>query len=259
MPEPFDLATLDTTLEPGIKAFVEANPGVEPVAFRDGEHLVTEGEDSQELFVLLHGALVVERESAPGAPPAVLACISSEDGPAIVGEMAYLGSLRRTATVRASGFSRLLRLQPAQVDAIIEGCPELTRVICRQFSLRLQETLGAFTRLQARFALNPARRMAQDGEVLFRRGEPATGLHQLLAGTVRLEGEGGARTVTPEATPQGFVDLEPFLAGGIHRETATVDGMAFLSVMGPGDREALVRCFPDQVLAILGKGSGNPA
>jgi CRP-like cAMP-binding protein len=227
---------------------------VAPVAYRDGECLVEEGGDTKELFVLLDGALVVEREgAAPGAPPAVLACISSEDGLAIVGEMAHLGSLRRTATVRSSGYSRLLRLEPAQLDAIVEGCPELTRVICRQFSLRLQETLAALTRLQARFAVTPTRRMAQDGEVLFRRGEAASELVQLLAGSLRLEGEAGSRTVTPETAPGGFVDLEPFLRGGPHAETATVDGMAFLALVAPSDREALVRCFPELVLGILAR------
>lgn len=254
MPEPFELSALGPGLDPGIRAFVDANPGIEPVAYRDGECLVKEGEDSQELFVLLTGALVVERQSAaPGTPPVILACISAEDGAAIVGEMAYLGSLRRTATVRSSGFSRLLRLQPAQVDAMIEGCPELTRVICRQFSQRLQETLASLGKLQARFALTPERRMAQDGEVLFRRGEPAADLVQLLAGSLRLEDAGGVRTATPESLPAGFVDLEAFLRNAPRTCTATVDGMAFLAAIPPGDKEALVRCFPDQVLGILAR------
>ena len=127
----------------------------------------------------------------------------------------------------------------------------LTRVICMQFSHRLQETLQSLSRLQARFALNPGRRVAQDGDVLFRRGEPALDLHQLMAGAVRLERGGATETVTPETLPQGFLGLDAYLRNGSHEATATVDGMAFLAVLGTGDRENVVRCFPDLVLRAL--------
>jgi len=248
--EPFDLAASSIDLDPGLRAFLETQPGIQPLICRDGEFLVREDEESQDIFVLLTGSLAVERAS-PGAPPVVLACISAEDGVAIVGEMAYLGALRRTASVRSSGMSRVLRLEPAHIDAILEGCPMLTRVICTQFSRRLQETLQSLSRLQARFALTPGRRVAQDGEVLFTRGDPAPDLHQLIAGAVRLERDGEVTTLTPES---GFLDLEAYLRALPHAATATVDGMAFLAVLGPGDRETVVRCFPEQVLGILGKG-----
>jgi CRP-like cAMP-binding protein len=254
--ERFDLASSALDVHPEIAALLEANPGIEPRIYRDGEFLMKEGEASQDIFVLLSGALVVEREgAAPGAPPAVLACITAEDGVAIVGEMAYLGSLRRTASVRSSGMSRLLRLEPAHVDRIIEGFPMLTRVICMQFSRRLQETLASLSTLQARFALNPGRRMAQDGEVLFTQGSPAGELHQLMAGSVRLEADGRVETVTPESLPQGFLHLEAYLKGLPHPATARVEGMAFLAVLGEADKQTVVRTFPDLVLEALRAGN----
>ena len=253
MPEPFDLAGTPLDLHPEIGQLLASAPDIVARVYRDGEFLVREDEESQEIFVLLTGGLVVERAPAlPGGPPTVLACLTAEEGVAIVGEMAYLGALRRTASVRSAGMSRVLRLEPAHIDRIIEGFPMLTRVICMQFSRRLQETLQSLSRLQARFALNPGRRVAQDGEVLFRQGEPAGDLHQLMAGSLRLEREGGVETATPESLPQGFVDLGAYLRGGTHGATATVDGMAFLAVLGAGDRENVVRCFPDLVLKALG-------
>ncbi|BDU72870.1 Crp/Fnr family transcriptional regulator [Mesoterricola silvestris] len=252
MPEPFDLESAGLDLHPEIGELLARTPGIEARIYRDGEFLVREDEESQEIFILLTGGLVVERAPAlPGAASTVLACLTADEGVAIVGEMAYLGALRRTASVRSAGMSRVLRLEPAHIDRIIDGFPMLTRVICMQFSRRLQETSQSLSRLQARFALNPGRRVAQDGDVLFRRGEAAGELHQLLAGALRLERDGTVTTATPESLPQGFVDLDPYLRAGAHGATATVDGMAFLAVIGPGDRETVVRCFPDLALKAL--------
>lgn len=250
MPEPFDPATIE--VHPEIQEFMVRHAGTQPLLYRDGEILVREDEDSRDIFVLLDGGLVVERAPAvPGTPPVILACITPEEGPAIVGEMAYLGALRRTATVRSAGASHVLRLEPLHIDRILEGCPMLTRVICRQFSRRLQETLQTLSKLQARFAMNPGRRMAQEGEVLFKAGDQAHELFQLMAGAVRLERDGQVVTLAPEDLPQGFLAFEAYLSGAAHGCTATVDGMAFLSVLGEGDRETVVRTFPDLALKAL--------
>ena len=253
MREPFDLRSL----HPEIADFLAGHRDLEPRSYRDGAYLVREEEASKEIFILLAGALVVERASAlPERPPVVLACLTSENGLAFVGEMAYLGELQRSASVKSSGLSWVLCLAPVHVDHIIEGFPLLTRVICRQFSHRLKETLEALGKFQSRFAMAPVRRMAQEGEVLFRAGDTAGTLHQLLAGSVRLEGDGEPRTVTAEGLPQGFLDLEAYLKGQPHPGTATVVGMAFLAELGTRDRETVVRTFPDLVLAILaGKSS----
>jgi CRP-like cAMP-binding protein len=252
MPEPFDIAASALAVHPEIADFLARNPDLEALKYRDGEFLMKEGEESVDIFVLLSGGLVVERAPAlPGAPPSILACLSAEEGVAIVGEMAYLGHLRRTASVRSAGMSEVLRLAPRHIDRIIEAYPMLTRVICMQFSRRLQETLQTLSHLQARFALSPASRVAQDGDELFAQGAEGLELHQLLAGAVRLQGDGWSRTVTPESAPQGFVDMEDFLRGGPRTCSATVEGMAFLMVIGAQDREAVVRCFPDLALAAL--------
>jgi CRP-like cAMP-binding protein len=153
--------------------------------------------------------------------------------------------------VRSCGRTHTLRLEPRHIDGILDGFPMLTRVICRQFSRRLQDTDGALRALQARFALNPSRRMAGPGERLFAPGDPAGELFQLVAGAVRLERDGVARVVAPEDLPQGLLEPEPFLKGGLHRTTATAEDLAFLAVIGRADREAVVRCFPELVLRIL--------
>ncbi len=56
---------------------------------------------------------------------------------AIVGEMAYLGGQRRTASVRARTECHVLVLNPEHLETVMARFPMLTRVICRQFALRL--------------------------------------------------------------------------------------------------------------------------
>jgi len=253
MPEPFDIDGLG--LEPGseVVRLFRRHPDIEARAYRDGEYLIREDEESQDIFIVLRGALVVEQASLiPGGAPAMLACLTAEpEAVAIVGEMAYLGSQRRAASVKSSGRSHALCLRPDHVDGILEGFPGLTRVICRQFSRRLQDTDRSLRELQGRFALNPQRRMASPGDRLFTRGAPARELFQLVAGTVRVERDGASSVLTPETLPMGLLEPEAFLRGAVHQATATVEDLAFLAVITEADREAVVRCFPQLVLEIL--------
>jgi CRP-like cAMP-binding protein len=262
MPDSYDLALLGLDENSEIRQLVGRFPDIQPRAYRDGEYLIRENEESQDIFIVLRGGLVVEQAPAvPGAPPLILACVLADlDDLAIVGEMACLGSQRRAASVKSSGRSHTLCLNPVHIDGILERFPGLTRVICRQFSRRLKDTAGSLVALQGRFALNPLRRMAEPGERLFAAGGQAGELFQLAAGSVRLERAGVVREVTPEDLPMGLLELEPFLRGSVHSASATVATPAFLAVIGQGEREAVVRCFPQLVLAILAAAlSESPA
>jgi len=253
MAERIDSASLGLGEAEEVPRLLRQHPEIEAWAYREGEYLIREDEESQDIFIVLQGALVVEQApAAPGGAPAILACVLAEPAePAIVGEMAYLGAQRRAASVRSSGRSLALRLQPAHIDGVLEGYPGLTRVICRQFSRRLQDTDRALSGLQARFALNSRRRLAQPGEPLFAQGDPATEVVQLVAGAVRLEQAGTVRILTAEDLPMGLLEPEAFLRGAAHAATASVEAPAFLAVIALAEREALVRCFPELVLRIL--------
>jgi len=253
VPEPYDIASLGLAAGDEVLQLLRRFPEIEPLAYREGEYLIREDEASQDIFIVLRGALVVEQAPpVPGGAPVVLACVQAgPEAPAIVGEMAYLGSQRRAASVRSSGRSHALCLRPAHIDGVLEGFPALTRVICRQFSRRLQDTDRALSGLQARFALNSRRRLAQPGEPLFAQGDPATEVVQLVAGAVRLEQAGTVRILTAEDLPMGLLEPEAFLRGAAHAATASVEAPAFLAVIALAEREALVRCFPELVLRIL--------
>jgi CRP-like cAMP-binding protein len=259
MPQHYDPATLGLAPDSEVARLLAQFPEIEPRSYGDGEQLIREDEASLEIFLILKGAVVVEQAGAAGAPAQLMAWVEADlERLAVVGEMAYLGAQARAGSVRSSGRSHSLRLEPHHVDAILEGYPGLTRLICQQFSRRLRATDEALRELQARFALQPAQRMAAAGELLFAAGTEATELFQLVLGSVLLEGPDGCRTVTAADLPQGFLEPQAFLAGGFHRCTATVADMAFLAVIGAGRREAVVRGFPEMVLGMLGSDGLPP-
>jgi len=253
MPDPFDPAQLGLEDGSEILRLLNEFPEIEPRRYRDGEYFVKQNEDSQEVFLVLKGAFVVERApDRPGSQPAILATTLCDlEKPAIVGEMAYFGSQRRSASVRSSGGSLTLCLKPEFVDAIIKAYPGLTRAICAQFSWRLRETNRSLCELQARFATGAKSHVASEGELLFSAGQPADRLFQLVTGCVRLERGGHAETFGPDQLPEGFLELASFLRGGTHAATATAEGGAFLVAIEATHREAIVRGYPGLVLQLL--------
>ncbi len=253
MPDAFDFARLELADDSEVRRLLSAHTDIEALRFRDGEYLVRENEDSLDVFLVLRGAFVVERAAnRSDLPPVILATVLCDlEKPGIVGEMAYLGTHRRSASVRSSGGSFVLRLQPAHVDAIIHGFPGLTRAICAQFSWRLRETSRALGELQGRFALSPRQRVAEAGERLFSQGDPAGTLYQLVTGRVRLERADGAESVGPEHLVQGFLEPEAFLHNRLHTATATVESPAFLVAIDREFIQAVVRSFPELVLKLL--------
>jgi len=142
MPQQFDPREISTQAKAEIAKLLGIHPDIRPLLFGAGELIVREGDTSQEVYVVLDGDYSVQKAPMfPEAPPIVLASVSC--GPervSILGEMAYLSGegIRRTASVKALTDLRALRLEPHHIDAVIEQCPSLTRVLCRQFVQRIR-------------------------------------------------------------------------------------------------------------------------
>lgn len=253
MPDLLDPASLDLAADPELGPLLAACPDIAPLRFRDGERLVVEGEEGQDLFIVRRGSLVVEKALPDGTarPLAQIEC--SPDAPAILGEMAYFGAQRRTATVRAVGACQALHLRPAHLDAIMAGFPGLTRILCRQFTARLKEANEELRDLRARFHLAPERRMVQAGEVIFAAGTPADAVYQLAMGAVRFDGPGSSKVLRSEDLPGGFLGLEAYLRQRPHTATATAEEGCFLAVIGADRREAFLRSHPEVALNLLGR------
>ena len=119
MPEACDLALLALPEASELRRLCTRCPDIEALRFREGECFIREGEEDRDVYLVLDGAFVVEKAPAePGGRPAMLAGVSCEPGaPVFVGEMAYLGTGLRSASVRRSGSSHALRLRGEQRGA----------------------------------------------------------------------------------------------------------------------------------------------
>ncbi len=251
MPDLLDPTTLNLAADPELGTLLASHPDIDVLRFRDGERLVTEGEESQDLYIVLKGALVVEKALPDGTNRAIAQLECRPDSPVIMGEMAYFGSQRRTATVRAVGACKALHLEPRHLDAIMAGYPGLTRILCRQFTSRLKEANDELRDLKVRSNLAAQRRLAQPGEVLLHAGERATTLFQLTLGHVRIGAGEASMVCGTEDLPGGFLGLGAFLRGAVHEVTATAEDTCLLAVVDADHREAFLHSYPALVLKLL--------
>jgi CRP-like cAMP-binding protein len=149
MPVPITLGEIRSLALDEIKALTVIHPEIAPLLYREGEWLFQESDTSNRIFIILRGTYAVEKERA-GLVLDEVAC--DVENFAIVGEMAYLGGQRRTASVRARTECHVLVLFPEHLETVMARFPMLTRVICRQFALRLKATNEALQELRAEVA-----------------------------------------------------------------------------------------------------------
>lgn len=132
-----------------IQALTLIHPEIQTLLYRAGEWLFQESDVSNKVFIVLHGTYSVEKERAELVLDEVTCDVEHF---AIVGEMACLGGQSRTASVRARTECHVLVLAPEHLETVMERFPMLTRVICRQFALRLKAANETIQELRADLA-----------------------------------------------------------------------------------------------------------
>lgn len=99
------------------------------IYMHQGQTLFLEGEESQDLYVLLEGELdVLKGEQVIG--------ILSEPG-AVFGEMSFLMGDKRTATIRSRGQGKALAIPRQEVSRFLKEFPELGQNMARVLAQRL--------------------------------------------------------------------------------------------------------------------------
>jgi Fe-S-cluster-containing hydrogenase component 2/CRP-like cAMP-binding protein/thioredoxin reductase len=89
-----------------------------------GKPIITEGEDSNDIFVIRQGSMIVEKMI--GGKHVFLSYLPAGS---YVGEMALLGNTRRTATVKAAIKSEVIKLQGSAFQSLLSKKPQLlTRI-----------------------------------------------------------------------------------------------------------------------------------
>lgn len=255
MPTAFDIASIPFPQGSEVPQLVLASRGgIECVKYLDEEYLVRAGEQRQEVFLILKGSCLVQREGAaaerrPGDELAVIE--ATPDAPVFIGETAYLSGGPRTASVRSAMSTWALRMGPKHLDFIIERFPGLTRTLCHQFAKRLKETNAALAALRERNAMQVASEVVGQGQALFYRGDPCEALYILVDGAVELEGDEGFTELRPTGPGPCFLNPAPFLRRGKQTHTATATASSIINTVPLASREAALRNFPHLVDALL--------
>ncbi len=128
----------------------------EPISLQPGEHLIVEGEEADDLFVVVSGELEVTKRSGTSEIP--LARVGPGE---IQGEFAALERGKRMASVRAIGSAEVLRIPYAAVRDLLSGGPDAALAMIRtvigrlrgmEATLRQREKLAALGTLAAGLA-----------------------------------------------------------------------------------------------------------
>lgn len=101
-------------------------------SFHRGEILFLEGDDSQDLYVLLSGQLEIlkgNNKIAEITKPGEL-----------FGEMSFLMGTKRTATVKAKNEGQLIRIPREEIAEFLAKFPDISKKITRLLAKRLDET-----------------------------------------------------------------------------------------------------------------------
>ena len=112
----------------------------ERVSYAGGEVLFRQGDAGDAAYVILGGKAEVLAESPAG--PIRVAVLETN---AIVGEIAILCDVARTATVRALETVEALRIRKEQFVKLLTDSPEMTLQVIRVLADRLSQTTTELT------------------------------------------------------------------------------------------------------------------
>ena len=114
------------------------------VRFTSGENLCEEGDEGNEAFILISGEAEVKITTPVGV--ATVARLKRQD---IVGEMAILRGLPRTATVTAASDVTTLRIGKQDFLNLMREFPEVAVAVMRSLADRLARTTAELASVQA--------------------------------------------------------------------------------------------------------------
>lgn len=105
--------------------------------YREGDILFHQGDDADAAYIVVEGCADVLVASHDGATPSKVA----ELGPnSFVGDMAIIGDIPRTATVRASSTLRTLRIRKEHMMEMVKDSPTLAMAVLQELVNRLAKT-----------------------------------------------------------------------------------------------------------------------
>jgi len=107
----------------------------EALAYKDGDYLFRAGEPSDSAYVILDGEVDILAQTESGEEVAVLTRGRDE----LIGEMAVLSNAPRSATLKARGEVKTLRIDNDTFLKLITESPAVALDVMRQLSGKLAE------------------------------------------------------------------------------------------------------------------------
>jgi CRP-like cAMP-binding protein len=109
----------------------------ERIGFAPGQYLFHQGDMGDAAYILIEGEAAVVMQTASG--PRVVARLGCND---VVGEVAVLGDVPRTASVRAETPLTVLRISKEAFLGLLRDFPQMAVCMMRVVAQRLENTTG---------------------------------------------------------------------------------------------------------------------
>jgi len=160
-----------------------------PLSFQAGETVITHGDEASGIYLIAAGKVRIT--AGNGADDPILTILSQGD---CFGEHSMLTHTPISATVQAAEDLELLRLGPADVEALFDRVPDVRQAIERRVAqhdafnfLRTVKLLSGFSRdeIQALLDVMETQTLAA-GDFLFHEGDVADAAFIVRAGTIQV-------------------------------------------------------------------------
>ena len=221
-----DAVRIGLAVSPESAADVAAE--LETVTCRGGEWLFRQGDPADGLYLLVRGRLQVwiDAPEADGSPPRLVAEVSPGE---TVGEIGLLSGGGRSAGIRATRDSLLLRMDAAAFDRLALRRPELTRQLAG----------GIATRLRDRTAGGPAARRSLRTIALLPLDDGPAVRDLVERLSVALSGRGPVRVLTALGLAEAGLELprhpgEPISPAAVDWFAAQEDANRFVLYVADG-------------------------
>lgn len=254
MPNSIALSDINLPEHSEVIDLLKRCPDIQALRFVEEEYLIREGDSSMNMFLVIEGAFVVEQEGSlsEGGRPRILGrAVSDPYTPIFVGEMAYLGGGFRAASIRSSGRTDSLALNPEHLDSIIEEFPALTRSLCKQFTQRLSEANQMINEYQNLLKMETEQLFLEKDAVLFNQGSQPEKLFQLVQGKLVSEKDGVIKQLAAWDCPKGLIEPAAFLRGDPWPVTVKTETPAAVVAISGDSKLAVIRNFPELVADLL--------
>lgn len=243
-----------TPRHPWLAQLAVAYPSqVQRLRFFDGDDVLHEGEVGDAIYFLEEGSLVVEQAVGDRGARHVLKILSNRDGAEHIlpfGEMSHLLGGRRSATIRSSGGSVVIRLDSSSFDPIYRDFPDLARTLNLKLVERLHDSNARLKELALRLEPPVDRVFADAARILVHQGEVPEALWQCVAGTLlSVDHTGARRDLNPD--PDGFFDAASFFRGLPAPRTVEAASGSFLVRWDGKSPGEVFRFHPELALRVI--------